>query len=221
MNARRVLCGCLLLGSMLAAPSLAQEVGRETPSDSLSGEELVRGWLVELRESPDAARGRMVGLIRALRNHGADRGRAEAVLNELERIALSEEDPKIRSSAVIMMTSGYHMRDEEVRRSNPDTRDLASRLERIYHAYDDERVERAVMSAVGLLGCQGREHALTWLAPLVQSTTEGQSFREAAVEAMRMMASSGAAGRALVIRLRDEGSIVDPEAAFWARFIER
>jgi hypothetical protein len=46
-----------------------------------------------------------------------------------------------------------------------------------------------------------------------------QAFPKEAHEAIRAATSLGRPGRALVVRLRDEGRIRDPDARFWSGFI--
>lgn len=62
-------------------------------------------------------------------------------------------------------------------------------------------------------------YALSWLEPLIVQDTEAQAFPKEAFEAMRTAVSLGRPGRALVVRLRDQGLIKDSETRFRAGFI--
>ena len=152
--------------SVMANPAAGQQsFARFLPNDSLSPRELVEEWLGV--STPAAAergwersariRGPGMGVYDALTNFRVDPERAEAVRDELERLATS---PAADCLAILVQTTG--VRREEVA-EDVDTRGLALRLERIYHAVDQPKMKGCVFMATADLGGSGRwSHWLGW-----------------------------------------------------------
>jgi hypothetical protein len=153
-----------------------------------------------------------MGVYDALTNFRVDPERAEAVRDELERLATS---PAADCLAILVQTTG--VRREEVV-EDVDTRGLALRLERIYHAVDQPKMKGCVVMATADLGGSGRLYALTWLEPLIIQSREEQAFPNEALEALRAAVRLGPRGRELIVRLRDGGQIRDADVLFWAGF---
>jgi hypothetical protein len=138
-------------------------------------------------------------------------------LDELEALSIRAAEPDIRRRAIVTMTAGAQLAAGEG--TGTGSLPLARRFERIYGESSDPVVKSAVITAVGLLGGTGREHALRWLGPLIVRPPEEQAFPGEAMSAMKTSASLGPAGAALVVRLRDQGLIGDPDVAARALFV--
>lgn len=211
--------------AVTAGEALGQRPGGRVPSDSLSPVELVAEWEAEMSrptpsDRPFPRSTRTVGITDALRSYRADPARAEAVRDELEKVVFGSSVPRVRCQALLRLTTGYRVSNPDDRAESADTRELARRLERIYGTIeDDPYIKRCTLSAVSSLGGSGRVYALNWLEPLIVQETEDQAFSKEAFEAMRTAVSLGRPGRVLVVRLREEGQIKDPEARFRSGFI--
>jgi hypothetical protein len=201
--------------SAMADPAAGQQsFARFPPNDSLSPRELVEEWL-GVRTPAGAERGwersarikgRGMGVYDALTNFRVDPERAEAVRDELERLATS---PAADCLTILVQTTGVR-RDEVA--EDVDTRGLALRLERIYRSVSQPTMKRCALMATTYLGGSGRLYALTWLEPLIVRSREEQAFPEEALEALRAALRLGPAGRELVVRLRDAQRILDVDA---------
>lgn len=216
-----------MLLALAAVPDAgqAQQRQRPVPSDSLSPQELVAEWEAEMSrpvspERPVRTSIRRDGITKALWNYRLDPARAEAVRDELEKVAFRSTIPEVRGMAILKLSSGYNVGIPAAGAESADTRALARRLEAIYERVgSDPYLSRAVFSAVATLGGSGRLYALTWLEPLIVQETEAQAYPQEAREAMRTAANLGPEGRALVVRLREQGLIKDEETRFRSGFI--
>jgi hypothetical protein len=206
MTLLKVLSVALML---LATPLTSFAQQRTTPYDTISVERLLALWEAEVSVPPRYQSPKTGALMRILRSPSDHR--AQGVLEGLEAIAIGSTIQSVQLSAVIAMTSGY--------RDGRPSGLIAGRMENLYHTTTDEGLRRAVLAALTSIEGGGRQSALTWLEDIITSDTENLAFPAEGAEAVSTAARLGPAGRALVRRLLQAGTIVDESTRQRARLV--